>query len=168
MYVRTALKCPPAGVSWASGKIRCRIIFGIPNRPHSSAFPSSTFSAFPSSSVSFTLTVITTSSSSFFFAIAFFSACFLSEFPRNHSRPFTAKSKHCADTHNLRLFVDTVDGRGRGLGLADECAIVLNYLSSTMPALISSIHSLAAVTASAITLYHSRRKSGRQDNTSTT
>jgi len=42
-YVRSAPKCPPAGVSWASWRIRRRIVLGIHNRSLISAFPTSSF-----------------------------------------------------------------------------------------------------------------------------
>jgi hypothetical protein len=44
-YVRSAPKCPPTGVSWASWRIRHRIILGIHNRPLMSAFPTSSISS---------------------------------------------------------------------------------------------------------------------------
>jgi len=53
-YVQSAPKCPPAGVLWASWRIHRCIVFGIHNCP--------LFSAFPSSSFSFALTVISTPS----------------------------------------------------------------------------------------------------------
>jgi len=49
---------------------------------------------------------------------------------------------------------------GREHGLAKECAIGSNHSSSNMPALMSTIHSLAAVASSAIKLNGSRWKSG--------
>jgi len=160
-YVWSAPKCPLAGVSWASWRICRCIIFGIHNR--------SLFSAFPSSSFTLALTVISTSSSSsFFFASAFFSTCFFFKSPCSYSRPFSSKYYHCVDTHRLRSLVDAVDGGGRGLGLAKECAIDLNHLSSTMPALISSIHSPAAVTSRATKLHLSQQKFRRRDNMSAT
>ena len=67
--VRSALICPPAGVSWASWRIRHHIILGIHNCPLICAFPSSSFS----------------------FALAVLFTCVFSKPPRNHSRPFSSK-----------------------------------------------------------------------------
>ena len=89
--VRSAPKCPPAGVWWASWRIRCCIVFGIHNHPLFSAFPSSSFSACLSSSFSCVLTIVSTSSSSFFFALAFSLACLFYKSPRSRSRPLSSK-----------------------------------------------------------------------------
>ena len=65
-YVRSALKCPPAGVAWASWRIHRRIVFGIYSRPLSAFFPAS-----PSSSIFFALI---SSSLAFFLALSSFSS----------------------------------------------------------------------------------------------
>jgi len=119
-YVWSAPKCPPAGVSWASWRIRRCIGFGIHNCPLFSSFPSSSFPALLSSSFYSVLTVISPSSSSFFSSLAFFSTWFFSKSPHNHSKPFSSKLIRCADTHNVRYFEDMVDGSGRGLELPKE------------------------------------------------
>ena len=68
-YVRSAPKCPPAGVSWASLRIRRCIVLGIHNRPLISVFPSSSFSL----------------------ALAALFTLVFSKSPRNHSSPFSSK-----------------------------------------------------------------------------
>jgi len=68
-YVRSAPKCPPAGVSWASWTISRCVVVGIDNRPHISAFPSSFFS----------------------YALAVEFTCVFPKSPRNHSSPFSSK-----------------------------------------------------------------------------
>ena len=69
MYARSAPKCPPAGVSWASWSIRRCIVLGIHNRPLISAFPTSSFS----------------------FALAVLFTCVFSKSPRNHRSPLSSK-----------------------------------------------------------------------------
>jgi len=68
-YVQLAPKCPPAGVLWASWRIRRCIVLGIHNRPLISAFLSSSFP----------------------FALADVFTCVFSKSPRKHSRPFSSK-----------------------------------------------------------------------------
>jgi len=124
--------------------------------------------SFPSSFFTFALTDLSTPSLSIFFVLAFFSTCFFSKLPNNHSRPLSSKYNHCADTHNLNSLVDTLDGGGRGIGLAKHYPIGPNYLSSVMPALMASIYSPAGVTSSAIKLHCDDPKSGQLDNASGT
>jgi len=152
-YIRSAQNCPPARVSCALRRIGWCIALGIPNR--------SLFSAFPSSSFCFVLTVISTPSSlSFFFAFPIFSTCIFSKSPHSHSSS--------TDTHSLHSLVDAVDGAGRGLGLAREHAIGPNYSSSTMPAWMTSIYSPAALSSSDIKFHLSQRKCGQRDIASAT
>jgi len=138
-YVRSAPKSPPAGVLWASWMIHRCIVLGIHNCP--------LISAFPSSSLPFALAVLIT--------------CVFSKSPRNHSRPFSSKRNRCAATHNLLSLVDAVDGGGRGLGLAKQCATGPNHSSSIMPALMTSTYSPAAGSPSAVELHCSCRISGQ-------
>jgi len=158
-YIGSALKRPPAGVLWASWRIYRCIALGIHNHHLFSAFPSASISAFSSSSISFALTVISTSSTFFFFALAFLSPCFFSKSQCNHSTPLSSKLNCCVDTHNLHSFADAVDRRGWGHRLARGHAIGPNHSSSLIPSLMSSIHSLATVTTSAMKFHHSNRDS---------
>jgi len=144
--VRSAPKCPPAGVLWASWRIRRCIVLGIHYHPLSSAFPSSSFS----------------------FALAVLFTYVFSKSPLNHSMPFSSKKNRCAATHNLRSLVDAVDGRGRGLRLTEQCAVGPNHSASIMPALMSSTHSPPTVISREIELHRSCRKSRRRHTASIT
>lgn len=96
----------------------------------------------------------------FFFAPDFFFSCFFSKSPRNHSKPFYSKQTFRTNTHNMCCLEAAVDGGGQGLGLAQLCTISLNYSSSIIAALMSSTHSPATVTSSAIESHCPHLESG--------